>query len=55
MIIKKRKNWNLKMLVEKYGEKEKKKKRCDESSQRLTNEEEVKNWRRIWRKGKVTL
>ena len=54
MIIKKRKNWNLKMLAEKHGEKEKKKKR-DGSSQRLTNEEEVKNWRRIWRKGKVTL
>ena len=27
MIIKKRKNWNLKMLVEKHGEKEKKKKK----------------------------
>ena len=26
MIIKKRKNWNLKMLAEKHGEKEKKKK-----------------------------
>ena len=32
------------MLAEKYGEKEKKKrKRFDGSSQRLTNEEEVKN------------
>ena len=33
------------MLAEKHGEKEKtkKKKRCDGSSQRLTNEEEVKN------------
>ena len=30
------------MLVEKHGEKEKKK-RCDGSSQRLTNKEEVKN------------
>ena len=27
MIIKKRKNWNLKMLAEKHGEKEKKKKK----------------------------
>ena len=32
------------MLAENHGEKEKKKKkRCDGSSQRLTNEEEVKN------------
>ena len=33
------------MLAEKHGEKEKEKekKRCDRSSQRLTNEEEVKN------------
>ena len=32
------------MLEEKHGEMEKKKqKRCDGSSQRLTNEEEVKN------------
>ena len=30
------------MLAEKHGEKEKKKK-CDGSLQRLTNEEEVKN------------
>ena len=30
------------MLAEKHGKKGKKK-RCDESSQRLTNEEEVKN------------
>ena len=30
------------MLAEKHGEKEKKK-RCDGSSQRLTNEEKVKN------------
>ena len=30
------------MLAEKHGEKEKKK-RCDGSSQRLANEEEVKN------------
>ena len=31
------------MLAKKHGEKEKKKKGCDGSSQRLTNEEEVKN------------
>ena len=33
------------MLAEKHGEKEKKKRkeRCDGSSKRLTNEEEVKN------------
>ena len=31
------------MLVEKHGEKEKKKKKCDGSSHRLTNKEEVKN------------
>ena len=31
------------MLAKKHGEKEKKKKRFDGSSQRLTNEEEVKN------------
>ena len=31
------------MLAEKHGEKGQKKKRCDESSQRLTNKEEVKN------------
>ena len=32
------------MLAKKHGEKEKKKKKgCDGSSQRLTNEEEVKN------------
>ena len=31
------------MLAGKHDEKEKKKKRCDGSSQRLTNEEEVKN------------
>ena len=30
------------MLAEKHGEKEKKK-RCDGSSQKLTNEEEIKN------------
>ena len=29
MIIKKRKNWNLKMLAEKHGEKEKTKKKKD--------------------------
>ena len=31
------------MLAEKHGEKEKNKIKCDGSSQRLTNEEEVKN------------
>ena len=31
------------MLAEKHDEKGKKKKRCDGSSQRLTNKEEVKN------------
>ena len=31
------------MLAEKHGEKEKKKNICDGSSQRLTNEKEVKN------------
>ena len=32
------------MSVEKHGEKEKKKKICEGSSHRPTNEEEVKNW-----------
>ena len=31
------------MSVEKHGEKQKKKKRCEGSSQKLTNKEEVKN------------
>ena len=31
------------MSVEKHGEKEKKKKICEGSSQKLTNKEEVKN------------
>ena len=31
------------MLAEKHGEKGRKKKKCDGSSQRLTNKEEVKN------------
>ena len=42
MIIKKKEKLKLKNVSRKAWEKGKKK-RCDESSQRLTNEEEVKN------------
>ena len=43
------------MLAEKHGEKEKKKRWWEGSSQRPTDEEEVKNWRRVMEERKSDL